>query len=203
MRLNYRISCAFALFWNMAKTHLPPEIIHDITGFLERTSIFRMDADQQSPTPEGKGTYTVDVGGIPVDFNGVELAPPMGMMSTNYCRAIHSEYQPHKYALAWTTARSKDSDAGGHFYASAYGIRIQSAPNTLVVWKPSKEHGTSLQKMSPDARYPDFCQTGLSIATSNRIESAWNKYMDGELDGLSVSDLFDESSEEEYTSGDE
>jgi hypothetical protein len=153
--------------------------------------------------------YTVDIGGIPVDFHGVELAPPMGMMSTNYCRAIHKEHQPHKYALAWTTARSKDSDAGGHLYPSAYGVRIQSAPNTLVAWIPRKEHGTSLQKMVPNERYPDFCQTGLSIATSNRIETAWNKYMDSELATLTVDDLFGDSSDEGdstvegYTSGDE
>jgi hypothetical protein len=147
-----------------------------------------MDSNQQLPTIKLKGLYCVDIDGIPVEFHGVELAPPMGMVSINYCRAILHESKPHKYAAAWTTARSEGSDAGGdtggHFYLSDYAIRIQAAPNSLVIWQPRKRHGTSLQMVDPCVGSPTFCQTGLSIATSVQTGKAWEAHMDDELFAL-------------------
>ena len=49
----------------------------------------------------------------------------------------HTEYQPHEYALAWTVRRDHPPDAGGHFYIGSYGIHIQAAANSLVVWRPA------------------------------------------------------------------
>lgn len=84
--------------------------------------------------------------------------------------------------MAWTTSRSLGIAEGGHFFASHYGIRIQAASNTLVIWKPTKPHGTSLQNLDPRDPSPQSWQSGMSIVTSNRIEKIWNCYWDGMLE---------------------
>jgi hypothetical protein len=81
--------------------------------------------------------------------------------------------------------RSASSDHGGHFFLSKYGIRVHGAANTLVVWKPYRKHGTSLQRLSPSDPQPPFIQTGMSIVTSNRIAGVWQKYMDEGLEAIS------------------
>jgi hypothetical protein len=83
--------------------------------------------------------------------------------------------------MAWTTNRNAGSEAGGHFFHAAYGVRIQGAANTLTIWEPRTHHGTSLQDVDPLDKSPIFCQTGMSIVTSNKIKSAWIKYCKGEM----------------------
>jgi len=58
---------------------------------------------------------------------------------------------------------------------------VQNAPNTLIAWKPSKFHGTSLQKVEPALKATDFRQMGLAILTSNRLPAAWRKYLNDEM----------------------
>jgi hypothetical protein len=159
--LNYKTSSAFAVFWNMLKTHMPKDIIDDITDFCDVIGIYRMDANRGLPS--STGTYTMELEGLPIQFNDVELAPPCGVMAANYARAIHFERQPHKYAAAWTTGRTFADDDGGHFFLSQYGIRVHAAANTAIVWQPEMPHGTSLQRLSPLNPTHKFAQSGLSV----------------------------------------
>ncbi|KAG1767507.1 hypothetical protein EDD22DRAFT_844466 [Suillus occidentalis] len=166
----------------MCKSVLPQEIIGDLCKFLEANDICRMDR-AESPTSTPLGRYVVGAGeNTYYEFNRVEMAPPAGVFALNYSRAMHSEYQPHKFALAWTTNRSPES-IGGHFYISSHGIQIKSAPNTLVVWQPSA-----------------FVQTGIAIVTSSRLPNAWKKYkethsgitqLEADLQGEEVDDISD------------
>ena len=94
---------------------------------------------------------------------------------------MHKEHQPHKYAIAWTVRRDHPPEAGGHFYIGTYKMRIQAAPNTLVVWLPTDIHGTSLQDLDPKEENPQFLQTGLAIVTPNRLPLVWGKFCKGEL----------------------
>jgi hypothetical protein len=173
-RLNFEASSAFAIFWNMLKTHAPASVMEDTDKFFTGIGIHRMDGNQR--LPGSKGRYVIEIDGVPVEFYDVELAPPCGVFGVNYARSTHYEKQPHKYAMSWTTGRTLGRDDGGHFYVSQYGIRVQGAPNTLVIWKPGHKHGTSLQKLSPTDRAPRFTQTGMSIVTSGRIRKIWEKY---------------------------
>lgn len=67
--------------------------------------------------------------------------------------------------------------------------------NTLIVWKPTEVHGTSLQRWAPgsslntdggdepddsdDEDYnPMFLQLGVCTTTAKRAVNAWNKYRD-------------------------
>jgi hypothetical protein len=86
--------------------------------------------------------------------------------------------------MAWTTNRNRGSEAGGHFFHAAYGVRIQGAANTLTIWEPRTHHGTSLQDVDPLDKSPPFRQTGMSIVTSNKIKSAWNKYYEGGMEEM-------------------
>jgi hypothetical protein len=180
--LDHKSSSAFALFWNMLRSHVPRAIIEDISDFCDPLGIYRMDGGAGLSTTTGN--YTVEIEGLPVVYHDVELAPPCGIVAANYARAIHYEHQPHKYAMAWTTCRSGEDEDGGHFFVSKYGIRVHSAPNTLVIWQPRMPHGTSLQNLSPDDPTPAFSQTGMSIVTSNRIHAAWTKYVAAGLEGV-------------------
>jgi hypothetical protein len=65
---------------------------------------------------------------------------------------------------------------GAIFFISKYGIRIQAASNTLVVWSPSEYHGTSLQDFSPLDEDPAFSQRGLAFLTSPWLKGVWEKY---------------------------
>ena len=78
--------------------------------------------------------------------------------------AVHHEAHPHKYAASWTVSRTPGNAQGCHFFLARYGVRIQQAPNTLIVWIPSNAHGTSLPDVHPDEVAPTFYQRGLEEA---------------------------------------
>ena len=117
---------------------------------------------------------------------------------------MHFERQPHKYAIAWTVHRDHPTEAGGHFYIGSYRMRIQAAPNTLVVFIPSDVHGTSLQDLNPQDLDPAFLQTGIAIVTPNRLPSVWNKFCESEMKYQDmVSSMIKNLGEEEEESEDE
>jgi len=59
---------------------------------------------------------------------------------------------------------------GGHFYLSKYGVRVEGAPDTVVVWNPAYWHGTSLQEISPLlGEVGELHQSGLAICTPARF----------------------------------
>ena len=101
-------------------------------------------------------------------------------MLTKCFSPTHVESQPHKYALAWTVRRDHPSDAGGHFYIGSYGIHIQAAANSLVIWRPADVHCTSLQDLDPHDTNPAFLQRGLAIVTPMRLPRLWDKYWKAE-----------------------
>lgn len=96
--------------------------------------------------------------------------------------ATHLELQPHKFAAAWTTTRIAPFSAGGHFYYARHGVRVRSAADTLVIWKPGHYHGTSLLEVEPKDPNPALMQGGLSIVTSNRLPGVWRKYAHGSVE---------------------
>jgi hypothetical protein len=92
-------------------------------------------------------------------------------------RAVHHEYQLHKFAIAWTISRSLSDGDGGHFYNSDYGVRVKGGPDTVVAWQPFHWHGTSLQNYHPETQVvSEFNQAGLSIFTPKRLSNLWNRY---------------------------
>lgn len=72
------------MFWNMCHAWLPEEIIKDIDAFTSRTRIPLMDGQHRIDASTGK--YMVLVDGMEIEFHDVLLAPPTGVMSTNYAR---------------------------------------------------------------------------------------------------------------------
>lgn len=66
------------------------------------------------------------------------------------------------------------SEAGGNFFIASYGIRIQAAANTLIAWKLSDWHGTSLFHINPFKRKGplEHYQRGLCFVTGNRLANA-------------------------------
>jgi hypothetical protein len=102
-------------------------------------------------------------------------------------RAIHTDQQPHEWAISWNTTRAfPDPSHGGNFFFTDYGICVQNAPNTLIAWKPKKCHGTSLQKVNPALKATDSRQAGLAIVTSNQLPAAWRKYWAGKMSKADV-----------------
>ena len=89
---------------------------------------------------------------------------------------MHYENQPHDYAIALTARRTGGINDGGHFYLGSYGIKVESAANSIVVWRPKDVHGTSLQNRSPYDDDPAFMQRGMAIVTSTRLPGVWEKY---------------------------
>jgi hypothetical protein len=84
--------------------------------------------------------------------------------------------------MAWTTGRMGGLEDGGHFYLASHAVRVQSAANTFVLWKPKLCHGTSLQKFHPQDADPKFSQTGLAIVTPPKIKKLWADYVEGKCE---------------------
>lgn len=114
---------------------------------------------------------------------------------------MHHENQPHDYAVALTVRRNANPDDGGHFYLGSYGIKVESASNSIVVWRPKDSHGTSLQNRSPYDDDPSFIQRGMAIVTSARLTNAWAKYAENlNLDLAEISKKVKEAVKEIYYS---
>ncbi len=77
-------AAAFALFWNLCRSWLPDEIIRDIDDFVAAHGLPSMDPTAITPTQDG--AYTIAIGDTNFDFHDVRLAPPMGVMASNYAR---------------------------------------------------------------------------------------------------------------------
>ena len=84
--LNYRSSSAFALFWNMIQSRLPPPVTESFSSFLEETGIPRMGVYQQVGAAEGN--YMVSNLMETFIFHEVSLPPPSGIFVQNYARCV-------------------------------------------------------------------------------------------------------------------
>ncbi|KAJ3980303.1 hypothetical protein F5890DRAFT_1419882 [Lentinula detonsa] len=175
--MRYEAASVFAMFWNMVQKVCPSAVIDD--RFMEQTGLISMDPKEFSG--QGGSEYTVNYEGSNITFKGVDMAPPSGVFAQNYARLsrpVHSEKQPHKYALSWTTFRNVGV-RGGHFYISSYGLRCCASSNAFTLWDPSLLHGTSLQSISPNAE--EIVQSGLSIVTGERLPGAFKRYQQNQL----------------------
>ncbi|KAJ3559157.1 hypothetical protein NP233_g11335 [Leucocoprinus birnbaumii] len=169
-------SFVFALFWNLLLKRLPLEIMDEWKGWIAEEMLPAMNP-QWKDHSDNRGLYEIEVLAEKVVFHDAELAPPTGIMSQNYARPGHYERQPHKYAASLTVVREglEDQD-GGHFFLSAYGIKIVATADTCLVWQPRFYHGTSLQRVDPYDPDPDFRQQGLAIVTSPRLPPVWAQF---------------------------
>jgi len=183
---NYTCSSVFALFWNMSRKILHPDIIGDIESFLE-SGVPRMDMEAKGE--RGSSIYTITYKEEEFDFHQGVLAPPVGFFSVNYARTTHHESSPHKYGIFWTTSRTLGKDGGGHFYISDYGIRIQGAENTVVAWRVGDYHGTTLSCKGPENDNGKLQQAGMSICTPKRLPALWKKYFE---ENLKIGDMEEE-----------
>lgn len=201
---DVKCSSVFAFAWQLMRARLPEEIISDFDNYLQATGLKRMDGNGQMGAEHGRrwGTYSIAAGQNCFDFHNVELAPPTGVFGQNYSRAIHKEKQPHTWAASWTLSRSGGAEYGCHFYLARYGIRIQAAANTLIVWIPEEEHGTSVPDLDPYDANPAFCQRGLAFVTSNRLPGIWRKYLSGLLDHARAEAEIDGDGEDSEDYGD-
>jgi hypothetical protein len=81
--LNQDTCAAYALFWNMCQSWLPAEITDEIDDFTVNSGLPPMNPEVQ----EGHdGDYSFTVDGPTVNFSGVRLAPPSGLIANNYAR---------------------------------------------------------------------------------------------------------------------
>ncbi|KAL7277988.1 hypothetical protein ACG7TL_001801 [Trametes sanguinea] len=180
---DYASSCLLAVGWNIIRSAFPPVITSDWIDFLCANGLPAMDAGVGSASHSGD--YSIQYGDDTITFHDAELAPPTGILNHNYSRAIHFERQPHSYAVQWIISRSHGSEYGGHFYLSSYGVQIINTADTMIAWRPTDMHGTSLALFNPDPKKPTlppsdppFEQRGTTYATSNRLASVYGRYGD-------------------------
>ncbi|CDO68133.1 hypothetical protein BN946_scf185003.g5 [Trametes cinnabarina] len=171
---DYANSCLFAAGWNIIRSSLPHAVTDDWVAFLCKHGLPVMDAGVGM---EGlTGNYSIQFGDNTITFHDAELAPPTGMLNWNYAWAIHHEHQPHGHAIQWIISRSHGEAYGGHFYISAYGVRIINTSDTMIAWRPTDEHGTSLAQYSPNDPTPPFNQFGICYCTSQRLATVRRVY---------------------------
>ena len=99
-----------------------------------------------------------------------------------FCRHMHFEHQPHTYAALLTLLRTHISvEYGGSLFLPEYGIRIQQATNSCIVWQPAKWHGTGVPNVDPTILEPDFKQLIAAFTTSKFLLTSWQKYCAGKM----------------------
>ena len=96
-------------------------------------------------------------------------------------RYIHRDNSPHEWAISLTTERNCDDTNGGAFYFAEHGVRVAGAPNTIIAWRQTQYHGTSLQNLDPKDSKPLFSQRGLAIVTSPRLLNTYQRWKDGQI----------------------
>ncbi|KJA15358.1 hypothetical protein HYPSUDRAFT_116152, partial [Hypholoma sublateritium FD-334 SS-4] len=177
----------FAFAWQLMHSVLPTKVLEDYAEFAQVNCLPQMDPnDPLSMLPPLKkpgslknnhleGMYTVKIQGHELKFYCV-LVPPSGFIGENYSRATHCEDHPHVYAAQWTVSRMPNIAEGGNFYFARYGVHVQQAQNTLIVWKPSEPHGTSLPDINPRKDDNLFCQRALAFVTSDKMAQVWEEY---------------------------
>ncbi len=89
---------------------------------------------------------------------------------------MHFEGQPHPYAIQWILSRLQAADQGGHFYVASYAAKIILTSDTLILWRPSDIHGTSLANYSPRDPSPTFQQLGIAFVTPPRLQTVYRRY---------------------------
>ncbi|KAJ2970361.1 hypothetical protein NUW54_g12746 [Trametes sanguinea] len=134
------------------------------------------------------GDYTIQFGDDTITFHDAELAPLTGMLNWNYTRATHHEYQPHSHAVQWIISCTHGEEYGGHFYISTYGVCIINTNDTMIAWRPTDEHGTSLVQMDPKDPTPPFDQYGICYCTSPRLATVCRVYGDALMSRLGDED---------------
>lgn len=144
---------------------------------------------------EVTGAYTISDTKLEHTFYGVKMPPPCGYFGVNYSRYVsvhlhkqsphqncshtHFERCPHKFGIAWTTRKGCHpvDDNGANFYMANYAIKVESAQNTAVVWRPGEWHGTTLPQRDPLISRPESSQAGISLVTSSSVAEEWKKEM--------------------------
>ena len=81
--LDQETCAAFAFFWNMCCSWLPPVIIDDIDNFILTSGLPPMNHDVQETH---EGNYNCTIGDHNINFKHVRFAPPMGLAANNYAR---------------------------------------------------------------------------------------------------------------------
>ena len=82
--LAWDTAAAFVLFWNLCQSWLPDKIIHDIDNFIAVHGLPSMDPTAISLAQDG--AYTIVIGDMNFVFHVACLAPPMGVMASNYAQ---------------------------------------------------------------------------------------------------------------------
>lgn len=168
-----QVSSVFAMFWNLVKKKHPYLVVEDFENFLTLVNPPRMQYNTAVPS------FSLSIGGYTHQIHNQAFAPPSGQTTSNYSRYIHKETNGTRYMVLWFTDRQCSQSvnsvaSGGNFFLADYGVRVQAATDTSIVWEPKKAHGTSLME-----RGDGFLQTGLSIGISKRLASVWEKYRNG------------------------
>ncbi len=82
---NQKQCSAFTFLWNWLWCNLHKEILDNFDEWMNTTMIPCMTPEWQELSK--KGSYTIELEGQdPMTFNNIELAPPAGMMVSNYVR---------------------------------------------------------------------------------------------------------------------
>lgn len=118
-------------------------------------------------------------------MQGVCSSGVNGCLVSDYIiRCTHNEGSPHPYAVSWTTRRKCARGVGANFYISAYGIKVCSATDTIIVWRPKDFHGTSLPCCTPgmgEDDVDDFSQVSLAIVTPSHLLGLWKRVQAKEI----------------------
>ncbi|KAF5380244.1 hypothetical protein D9757_008252 [Collybiopsis confluens] len=199
--IRYQAASVFALFWNLVRALGPVGAVQDMENFLEESGIYRMDTG--ALYEDCKGAYTIEADGVPMRFADAHMAPPSGVMARNYCRVVHREKQPHRYAFSWTTYRAPPVirnlrgkatkvQQGGHFYLASHGIRVESSSNYLAVWDPNLEEGSSNPKWARNRNVAETSGVFKKFLEEKISEEELSKACRGEEDDAVVYTLGDD-----------
>ena len=68
---------------------------------------------------------------------------------------------------------------GANFFICLHTIKVEAATDTVIIWKPTSLHGTSLPNCDPND--PKIIQAGLAIVTPPGVERLWGEVLEKRL----------------------
>jgi hypothetical protein len=173
----------------------PPQVHESIEGFYQEQGLPHLTPEFPYPASE-MGSIEIPHAQGSVIITGVKYSPGSAIFTHQYsryaipslpwlaltsARHVHTDLQPHTWSAFWTTLREGLNPGGGHFYVANYGIRVESAQDTSVAWRPTMFHTTSLgswlvENVFADLDDPSMTQQGIAFVSSSRIATMYKKW---------------------------
>ncbi|KAF7424941.1 hypothetical protein PC9H_010252 [Pleurotus ostreatus] len=158
---------ATSLFWALARTYPPAEVIDPLQDYLDKAALPSMGTLHVA---SGCG-FAIEVDDLIYDFSTARRAPPEGLATYRYASPGHRDGSATGWGISWCTG-SWGNEKGGNAYVDlSLRVVVLPARGTLQATRPRSYHA------STTAIEPESGTAGFTIVFTDRIDKAYPEFM--------------------------